>query len=58
MKWFSISGIRTEIQRIRWPKSKELAQASGKVLTFTVLFALFFTVCELITSTFLKIVGI
>ena len=24
LKWFSISGIRKEIKRIRWPKAKEL----------------------------------
>lgn len=58
MKWFSIAGIRSEISRIRWPKGKDLMENSGKVLFFTVAFALFFTVCEMIASGFLKFVGI
>lgn len=58
MKWFSIAGIRSEIRRIRWPKMKDLAGNSGKVLLFTVLFALFFFLCEVISSGFLKVVGI
>lgn len=58
MKWFSIAGIRSEVSRIRWPKGKDLLQSSGKVLLFTVAFALFFTLCEIIASGFLKFVGI
>ncbi|MCI9292286.1 MAG: preprotein translocase subunit SecE [Erysipelotrichaceae bacterium] len=58
MKWFSIAGIRSEISRIRWPKAKDLIENSGKVLFFTVAFALFFILCEVISSGFLKWVGI
>jgi len=58
MKWFSIAGIRSEISRIRWPKSKDLLENSAKVLFFTVAFALFFILCELVASGFLKFVGI
>lgn len=58
MKWFSIAGIRSEISRIRWPKGKDLMENSGKVIFFTVAFTLFFTVCEIIASGFLKFVGI
>lgn len=57
MKWFSIAGIRSEISRIRWPKGKDLFINSGKVLFFTVAFALFFTLCEFVSSGFLKFVG-
>lgn len=57
MKWFSIAGIRSEISRIRWPKTKDLAKSSGKVLLFTVAFALFFTLCEFVSSGFLKFIG-
>lgn len=42
MKWFSISGIIQELQRVRWPKFSELAKKSGIVLLFTASFALFF----------------
>lgn len=58
MKWFSIAGIRSEISRIRWPKPKELMSNSVKVLVFTVLFAIFFVLCELVSSGFLKLIGI
>ncbi len=58
MKWFSISGIRSEIARIRWPKGKTLVEDSAKVLFFTVAFALFFTLCEVVASGFLKLIGI
>lgn len=58
MKWFSIAGIRSEVSRIRWPKGKDLLQSSGKVLLFTVAFALFFTLCEAVSTGFLKFVGI
>lgn len=57
MKWFSIAGIRSEISRIRWPKWKDLGESSAKVLFFTALFAIFFVICELISSAFLKFVG-
>lgn len=58
MKWFSIAGIRSEISRIRWPKTKDLVESSAKVLCFTVIFAIFFVLCEVISTGFLKFVGI
>ena len=58
MKWFSIAGIRSEISRIRWPKVKDLMEDSAKVLFFTVAFALFFVLCEVVASAFLKFIGI
>lgn len=57
MKWFSIAGIRSEISRIRWPKPKDLAENSAKVLVFTVLFAIFFVLCEVVSTGFLKLIG-
>lgn len=57
MKWFSLTGIRSEISRIRWPKGKDLLQSGGKVLLFTVAFALFFVLCDFISMGFLKFVG-
>lgn len=57
MKWFSIAGIRSEIRRIRWPRFKDLAKDTGVVLAFTIAFGLFFVLCEVVASTFLKFVG-
>lgn len=58
MKWFSINGIFTEIKRIRWPKAKDLARDSMTVVLFVALTALFFFLCQLVTSGFLKLIGI
>lgn len=58
LKWFSISGIRKEIKRIRWPKAKDLAANSMTVIMFTVLFGIFFFLCELVASGFLTVVGL
>lgn len=58
LKWFSISGIRKEIKRIRWPKAKELFSNSVTVIVFTVLFGIFFFLCELVAGGFLSVVGL
>ena len=58
LKWFSISGIRKEIKRIRWPKAKELFSNSLTVIVFTVLFGIFFFLCELVAGVFLSVVGL
>ena len=58
LKWFSISGIRKEIKRIRWPKAKELFSNSLTVIVFTVLFGIFFFLCELVGGGFLSVVGL
>ena len=39
LKWFSWSGITTEIKRIRWIKFGELMESTGKVLVFCILSA-------------------
>lgn len=58
LKWFSISGISKEVKRIRWPKRKELFGSSSEVLLFCVAFGVFFVVCELGVTFFLKLIGI
>lgn len=58
LKWFSISGIYKEIKRIRWPKAKDLFSNSMTVILFTILFGVFFLLCELIASGFLTVVGL
>lgn len=57
MKWFSIAGIRSEIRRIRWPKFADLMKNSGIVIGFTLAFGVFFVLCEIVASTFLKFIG-
>ena len=62
--WFTISGIRKEAKRVRWPHWKSsgnnpgILEHTGEVLGFTVSFALFFVVCELIVTYLLKFIGI
>ena len=57
LKWFSISGIRKEIKRIRWPRAKELSSNSLTGIVFTVLFGIFGFLCELVAGGFLSVVG-
>ena len=57
MKWFSLNGIMKEAKRIRWPKGKDLLKDSTTVITFTVLLGVFFFLCQLVTSGFLKLLG-
>ena len=54
MKWFSINGILTEMKRIRWPKGKDLAKDSATVIAFTAVLGLFFFLCQVASSGFLK----
>jgi|APIni6443716594_1056825.scaffolds.fasta_scaffold324751_2 preprotein translocase SecE subunit len=58
LKWFSLSGIFTEIKRIRWPKGSELSRNISIVLVFTVGFGLFFVGTEFVISFLLKWIGI
>ena len=58
LKWFSISGIMTEIKRIRWPHKKDLVEKTLKVLFFCVLFGIFFMLCEVGVAGILKLIGI
>ena len=58
LKWFSIAGINKEIKRIRWPKAKELGNATKEVLFICILFAIFFVCAEFIITLGLKMIGI
>lgn len=57
MKWFSINGILTESKRIRWPKAKDLFKNSAIVVIFIAVLGLFFFLCQLVSSGFLKLIG-
>ena len=62
--WFSVSGIRKEAKRVRWPKWKSEGNNPGilenteQVLVFTGFFAGYFVLCDLVITYLLKIVGI
>lgn len=57
MKWFSVNGVLTEAKRIRWPKGKDLAKDSVTVIAFVAVLGLFFFLCQLVSSGFLKLIG-
>ena len=62
--WFSISGVRKEAKRVRWPKWKSEGNQPGiienttEVIGFTGFFALFFVLCDLVVTYLLKFIGI
>lgn len=57
MKWFSINGIFSEMKKIHWPKPKDLARDSMTVFLFVFLLGIFFFLCQIISSGFLKLIG-
>ena len=58
MKWFSISGIISETKKIQWPKGKDLAKDSMTVFLFVLFLGIFFFLCQVVTSGFLKVIGL
>lgn len=58
MKWFNLSAIFKEISKIRWPKKDDLLTNSVQVIIFTAFFALFFFICQILVSVFLKTIGV
>lgn len=58
LKWFSWEGIKTEVKRIRWIKPAELAESTGKVLLFCILFGIFFMLCDLVIGKLLLLLGV
>ena len=57
MKWFSWNGIVKEAKRVRWPKGKDLLNDSTTVIVFVAILGVFFFLCQLVTSGFLKLLG-
>lgn len=58
MKWFSMSGITTEVKRIRWPKSDEMLKNTMTVISVVVLFGIYFVIAQLIVTFFLQLIGV
>lgn len=47
---YSPAGILRELRSVNWPSFKELMSSSGLVIVFTVLFGLYFFICEVAAS--------
>lgn len=58
LKWFSISGIMSEVKRIRWSSPADLLKNSTTVIGFMVVFAVFFVLCTLFNAAFLAFLGV
>ena len=56
--WFSVSGIQKEAKRIRWPKWSDIGKNTAEVLVFVIFFALFFTLCGVLVTYLLRLMGI
>lgn len=57
-KTFSLSGIKKEAKRVRWPKAKDTSKNTGEVLIFTTFFALYFVLCDFVITWVLRLIGI
>ena len=57
MNWFSIDGIVKEIKKIHWPSNKDLLESTVQVIAFTAFFILFFILCQVTISEFLRLLG-
>lgn len=47
---FAPRAIVAELKKVRWPSFKDLMKSSGLVVVFTLLFGLYFFLCELAAS--------
>ena len=55
MKLFT--GMFKEFKEVRWPKPKALAQDSLTVIVFTLFLGIFFFLCQIVSSEFLRLIG-
>lgn len=54
---FTGKGMFAEFKEIRWPKPKALAKDSLTVIVFTLFLGIFFFLCQVVSSEFLRIIG-
>ena len=47
---YSPAGVIRELKTVKWPTFKELMSTSGMVILFTLLFGVYFFICELAAS--------
>ena len=50
------SQVFKELKTVKWPTFKELMSSSALVIVFTVLFGLYFFVCEILSSGLVKMI--
>ncbi len=50
MPTYSPKAVWAELKKVRWPSFKGLMQSSGLVIVFTLLFGLYFFICEMAAS--------
>lgn len=53
---YSPRGIFQELKKVQWPGFKGLMKSSGLVILFTLLFGVYFFICELLASGFISII--
>lgn len=47
---YSPAGVIRELRTVKWPTFKELMSTSGMVILFTLLFGVYFFICEFVAS--------
>ncbi len=47
---YAPKAVMAELKQVRWPSFKTLMQKSGLVILFTLLFSLYFFICEICAS--------
>lgn len=47
---YSPKAVMSELKTVEWPSFKGLMQSSGLVIIFTLLFGLYFFICELVAT--------
>lgn len=53
---YSPRGIFRELKQVQWPGFKGLMKSSGLVILFTLLFGVYFFICELVASGFISVI--
>ena len=53
---YSPKGIFQELKQVEWPGFKTLMKSSGLVIVFTLLFGLYFFICQLLASGLLQVI--
>lgn len=52
-----LKGVKKELKKVRWLTKKELLKYSGATLMFVIIFALFFSLADIIIASVKVMVG-
>lgn len=52
-----LNGVKKELKKVRWLTKKELLKYSGATLMFVIIFALFFSLTDIIIASVKVMVG-